>query len=57
MADKSLEKALYPESLCRACAACRYVKGRATVFVMCTVMPEKYPPQPVLRCVAFRPER
>lgn len=46
----------HANSLCHRCAAHRYVKGRATVFVMCTVMPEKYPAQPVIQCVAFRPE-
>ena len=46
----------YPESLCHRCAARRYVKGRVTVFVMCTALPEKYPAQQVVRCEAFRPE-
>jgi hypothetical protein len=47
----------HAESLCHRCAAHRYVKGRATVFVMCTALPVKYPPQPVVRCEAFRAER
>ncbi len=49
-------KVPHPESLCHRCAARRYVKGRATVFVMCTALPVKYPPQPVVQCEAFRPE-
>jgi len=50
-------EALNPESLCHRCAAHRYVQGRATTFVMCTALPVKYPPQPVVRCEAFRAER
>jgi hypothetical protein len=46
----------FPESLCHRCAARRYVQGRATVFILCTALPEKYPRQPVLRCPAHRPE-
>jgi hypothetical protein len=46
----------YHNSHCHRCAAHRYVKGRATVFVMCTALPVKYPPQPVVQCEAFRPE-
>ena len=45
------------QSLCHRCAARRYVEGRATTFVMCTVLAVKYPPQPVVQCEAFRPER
>jgi len=45
----------YPNSLCHGCVARRYVEGRATLFVMCTALLEKYPPQPVIRCQAFRP--
>lgn len=44
----------YPTSLCHRCGACRYVEGKASVFVLCTALPVKYPPQPVLRCAAFR---
>jgi hypothetical protein len=43
----------HPDSLCVRCAACRLVPGRATVFVLCTALPQKYPPQPVRRCAAF----
>ena len=46
----------HPASLCHRCEARRYVRGRATLFVLCTALPEKYPPQPVLQCKAFRKE-
>jgi hypothetical protein len=45
----------YPESLCHACAARRYVPARASTFLMCTALDVKYPRQPVRACVAFRP--
>jgi len=45
----------FPRSLCHGCAALRYVKGRETWFLLCTALPQKYPPQPVVRCAAFRP--
>lgn len=45
----------YPDSLCHRCAASRLVRGRATSFVLCTALPEKYPPQPVRACREFRP--
>lgn len=46
----------FPESLCHACAAPpRYVTSdRGAVFIYCPVL-QKYPPQPVLSCSAFRP--
>ena len=46
----------YPESLCHRCAHRRYVQGRASTFVMCTALPEKYPRQPVIQCPAYSPE-
>ena len=46
----------YPTSICHRCEAHRYVKARKTLFVMCRALSEKYPPQPVLQCKAFRPE-
>jgi hypothetical protein len=46
--EKPLEVA-NPTSLCHRCAARQYVRGRATLFVMCTALLVKYPPQPVLR--------
>jgi|HubBroStandDraft_1064217.scaffolds.fasta_scaffold00577_8 hypothetical protein len=43
-----------PDSLCERCDFCRQVRGRASTFLMCTALPDKYPSQPVLRCAAFR---
>ncbi len=46
----------WPQSLCHRCAAPpRYVKTQSSVFILCPLLPEKYPPQPVLRCALFRP--
>lgn len=46
----------FPESLCHRCAAPpRYVQGGRSVFILCPLLPAKYPPQPVLRCPLFRP--
>jgi hypothetical protein len=45
----------FPKSLCHTCAARRYVAGRASTFVMCTALAEKYPRQPVVVCEARRP--
>jgi hypothetical protein len=48
----------YPESLCHQCAAPpRYVTTASSVFILCPLMPQKYPPQPVLRCELFRPKQ
>ena len=46
----------FPESLCHRCAAPpRYVRtGRAT-FILCPLLPERYPRQPVMACPLFRP--
>ena len=46
------KKPPYPDSLCHRCAARRYVKGRATLFVQCTALPVKYPPQPRVALLA-----
>lgn len=46
----------FPDSLCHRCAAPpRYVQGKTTVFIMCPLLPEKYPRQPVVQCPLFRP--
>jgi hypothetical protein len=52
--DAPAEKLPHPESLCHRCTAVRYVQGKHTLFVRCTALPTKYPPQPVRRCDAFR---
>jgi hypothetical protein len=47
----------FPESLCHRCAAPpRYVRGGHSLFILCPLLPQKYPPQPVLRCPLFRPK-
>ena len=47
----------FPESLCHQCAAPpRYItSARGSVFIMCPVLPNKYPPQPVRSCPLFVP--
>ena len=46
----------FPESLCHRCAAPpRYVRTETSVFIMCPLLPQKYPRQPVLKCDLFRP--
>jgi hypothetical protein len=46
----------FPTSLCHRCAAPpRYIETRTSTFILCPILPNKYPPQPVLRCPAFKP--
>jgi hypothetical protein len=46
----------FPNSLCHQCAAPpKLVEGRNSVFILCPLLPGKYPPQPVLRCPLFKP--
>jgi hypothetical protein len=46
----------FPESICHLCAAPpRYVKTPASVFILCPLLPNKYPRQPVKACELFRP--
>ncbi len=47
----------FPQSLCHLCAAPpRYItSARGSVFIMCPLLPNKYPPQPVRSCALFRP--
>jgi len=48
----------FPESLCHRCAAPpRYVRSGRSTFILCPLLPNKYPPQPVLRCPLFRERR
>ena len=53
------ERLPWPESLCHRCAAPpRYVaSARGSVFILCPLLPQKYPPQPVVRCPLFRPRQ
>ena len=46
----------FPTSLCHRCAAPpRYVRTATSVFIRCPLLPNKYPPQPVVTCPLFRP--
>lgn len=47
----------FPSSLCHRCAAPpRYItSGKGSVFILCPLLPNKYPPQPVRACPLFRP--
>ena len=47
----------FPTSLCHGCLALELAPGRNSVFLRCTALPGKYPPQPVRQCAAFRPRR
>jgi hypothetical protein len=48
----------FPESLCHRCAAPpRYVETETSTFIMCPLLPNKYPPQPVRKCALFKPRR
>jgi hypothetical protein len=51
--DEGRAPSPFAESLCHACAGRRYVPARASTFVMCTRLEEKYPRQPVRACAAF----
>lgn len=47
----------FPSSLCHRCAAPpKYVRTKTSTFILCPLLPDKYPPQPVLRCALFRPK-
>lgn len=50
----------WPDSLCHRCAAPpRYVTsrkgGKESTYILCPLLPGKYPPQPVRHCPLFRP--
>ena len=42
-------------SLCWRCTHHRPITAPRSVFVLCTALPVKYPPQPVSTCPMFRP--
>jgi hypothetical protein len=45
----------FPDSLCHRCAAPpRYVETATSTFILCPLMPKKYPLQPVHACDLFR---
>jgi hypothetical protein len=46
----------YPESLCHRCAAPpKYIRTATSTFILCPILKEKYPRQPVTQCPAYRP--
>jgi hypothetical protein len=47
----------FPSSLCHRCAAPpRYIESaRGSVFILCPLLPNRYPPQPVRSCPLFVP--
>ena len=56
MSNPRAEALPFPESLCHRCAAPpRYVRTGRSVFILCPLLPNKYPPQPVKRCALFTP--
>ena len=47
----------FPESLCHTCAAPpRYVRSTRSTFILCPLLPDKYPRQPVRECPLYRPK-
>ena len=47
----------YPNSLCHKCAAPpRYIRTATSLFILCPLLPQKYPRQPVLNCSLFKPK-
>ena len=54
--DPPVSEIPFPDSLCHRCAAPpRYVRSATSVFILCPLLPGKYPPQPVRQCPLFRP--
>jgi hypothetical protein len=46
----------FPTSLCHSCAAPpRYIKTQTSTFILCPLLPRKYPQQPVVRCALYQP--
>ena len=43
----------FATSLCHRCAALKLVPGKNSLFLQCSALPQKYPPQPVRSCAAF----
>lgn len=44
----------FPKSLCHFCAARpRYVETKTSTFILCPLLPGKYPPQPVKTCALY----
>lgn len=50
------EQLSFPESLCHRCdAPPKYIRTANSIFVLCPLLANKYPRQPVLSCPRFRP--
>ena len=46
----------FPTSWCHTCGAPpRYIRTQRSTFILCPLLPNKYPPQPVVRCPLYRP--
>ncbi len=45
----------FASSVCHGCRFMREVRTARSVFLMCTALPQKYPPQPVRSCQAREP--
>ena len=46
----------FPESLCHRCAAPpQYIRTASSIFILCPLLADKYPHQPVRSCPLFRP--
>jgi len=56
MKPKAPDDVPFPESLCHRCGAPpKYVRTATSTFILCPLLPGKYPPQPVMSCDLFRP--
>lgn len=45
----------FPTSLCHSCAAPpRYVHTQRSTFILCPLLADKYPRQPVVQCTLYR---
>ncbi len=55
--DSGGMKQPFPSSVCHQCAGCAYGGNRrGSVFLRCTLRPERYLPQPMRRCPQFTPK-
>jgi hypothetical protein len=43
----------FPDSQCHSCEERRYVRSVRGAFILCLVLPQKYPPQPMRACPRF----
>ena len=53
--DQPADPRPFPASLCHSCAAPpRYVTTERSVFILCPLLPDKYPRQSVQACELYR---